>query len=162
MSRLLVNSSSMLMHGHSLFILSLLFPRLLSFSPSRFARTLFTADGKYDYLEDVDSAASLNFARKWNAATIAANGDPEQSPTYSSVLKILESKEKVPHAYKVGYTYVYNLWQDATNKRGLWRRTHYSTFADASNHGDSKDMQWETVLDLDKLNEKEGKSWVWK
>jgi prolyl oligopeptidase len=49
----------------------------------------------------------------------------------------------------------YNFWQDANNKRGLWRRTSLDEYR-------KPNPQWETVLDLDKLGEAEKENWVWK
>ena len=49
---------------------------------------------------------------------------------------------------------VYNLWQDPTNVRGLWRRTTAASYATAA-------PAWETVLDLDKLSADEKANWVW-
>ena len=54
---------------------------------------------------------------------------------------------------KIG-EHFYNMWRDAANPKGLWRRTtlaEYRTSAPA----------WETVIDLDALSAKEGENWVW-
>jgi prolyl oligopeptidase len=51
--------------------------------------------------------------------------------------------------------YIYNYWRDASNKRGIWRRTTLENYV-------SGDLQWDVVLDLDALAEDEGEDWVWK
>ena len=49
----------------------------------------------------------------------------------------------------------YNFWTDSVNLRGLWRRTSLEQYRTA-------EPEWETVLDIDKLGQAEGESWVWK
>ena len=49
----------------------------------------------------------------------------------------------------------YNLWQDAENPRGLWRRTSWESYL-------QDEPEWEVVLDLDALGSEEGENWVWK
>jgi len=50
---------------------------------------------------------------------------------------------------------VYNFWQDPEHERGIWRRTLLATYR-------TGDPAWETVLDIDALNQAEGKQWVFK
>ena len=49
--------------------------------------------------------------------------------------------------------YVYNLWQDEKNERGVWRRMSKVDFID-------KKTNWEVILDIDELSKKENKKWV--
>jgi prolyl oligopeptidase len=49
---------------------------------------------------------------------------------------------------------VYNLWTDAKNQRGLWRRTSLADYQNAK-------PKWEIVIDVDALGAAEKKSWVW-
>ena len=49
---------------------------------------------------------------------------------------------------------LYNLWQDASHPRGLWRRTTLAEYRKAR-------PAWETVIDLDALGQAEGENWVW-
>src|SRR4029077_3760941 len=69
------------------------------------------------------------------------------------LLKILDSKEKIPFVAKRG-DHFYNFWRDEKNKRGLWRRTTLEEYRKA-------EPKWETVLDLDALGESEKENWVW-
>ena len=50
---------------------------------------------------------------------------------------------------------LYNLWKDAQNPRGLWRRTTLESFR-------TKQPDWEAVLDLDSLAAEEGEDWIWR
>lgn len=68
--------------------------------------------------------------------------------------KIYKSKDKIPSAMLLGDV-AYNLWQGANHVRGIWRRTLLEDLLDG-------DPQWETVLDLDKLEESWQKNIVWK
>ena len=54
---------------------------------------------------------------------------------------------------KIG-DHFYNLWRDAANPKGLWRRTTLAEYR-------KQDPAWEIVLDLDALSAKEGENWVW-
>ena len=92
--------------------------------------------------------------KKTNDSCIKGIGQPTEHALHDRVLSILDSKDKIPHVRKIGKFY-YNFWQDANNKRGLWRRTTMESFS-------SPDTQWETVLDVDALCEQESESWVWK
>ena len=44
-----------------------------------------------------------------------------EAETQAQVLAILNSRDRIPFVRKMGEFY-YNLWQDAANPRGLWRR----------------------------------------
>jgi len=48
----------------------------------------------------------------------------------------------------------YNFWKDEQHRKGVWRRTTLESFKTAS-------PEWEEVLDVDALSEKEGVTWVW-
>jgi len=96
---------------------------------------------------------------------VAEVGDPEQSDAYAKILAIADSKDKIPHVCRIGgktgeeaARVYYNFWQDAENKRGVWRRTSLSSFR-------SEAPEWEEVLSLDALNahegRREGEEWVW-
>ena len=74
-------------------------------------------------------------------------GDPKQTQTYTRIKSILDSKDKIPHAYRIGNgadSQYYNFWQDEQHVQGIWRRTSLESYK-------SKDPQWTTVLDLDAL-----------
>ena len=76
----------------------------------------------------------------------------------TELLEALNASDRIPRLDRPGQIqrlgdFIYTLWQDDKNKRGLWRRTSLAEFA-------KPDPQWELVLDLDQLGRLEGKSWV--
>ncbi|GMH68079.1 hypothetical protein TrRE_jg10082, partial [Triparma retinervis] len=80
-------------------------------------KTRLLSSDPFVSLENVLSPSSLAFAKRQNARTIDALGDPSQSPRMKMVKDILDSKEKIKYAYLVGKENVYNYWQDETNPR---------------------------------------------
>jgi prolyl oligopeptidase len=116
------------------------------------------ADDKPDpqlWLEDVTGEKPLGWVKDRNAeSTAVLTKLPGFAETSDRILKILDSKDRIPFVSKSG-PYYYNFWRDARNKRGLWRRTTLDEYRKAG-------PQWETVIDLDELADKEKENWVWK
>ena len=111
--------------------------------------------GEHAWLEEGTGEAALSWAKEQNEATFRALGDPTGSATYDRVLKVLESKEKIPGVSKIGDAY-YNFWTSAANPRGLLRRVpSLEEFRKA-------EPDWEVVLDVDALGKAENESWVYK
>lgn len=113
-----------------------------------------SAEDPYAWLEDVQGEQALDWVRRQNATTEAElAGTPEFKRLEADLLAILDSDEKIPVVEKIG-EYYYNFWKDRNHQRGLWRRTTLDEYR--------KDKpNWETVIDLDALNEAEGENWVW-
>jgi prolyl oligopeptidase len=109
----------------------------------------------YLWLEKIDEPKSLDWVKAQNQRSKPAlEAVPGFKDGQARVLAILDAKDKVPYASKMG-KYLYNFWQDDVNPRGLWRRTSYADYV--------KDKPtWETVIDVDALNKAETASWVWK
>ncbi|CAM3670843.1 prolyl oligopeptidase family protein [Occultella aeris] len=108
----------------------------------------------YAWLEDVEGEQQLDWVRALNSEQAAVlAGTPEFAAMKARTLGILDSEEKIPDVSKIGDFY-YNFWRDAGHERGLWRRTTLASYRTA-------EPEWETVLDLDALNEAEGENWVW-
>jgi prolyl oligopeptidase len=108
----------------------------------------------YLWLEDVQGEAALAWVRERNAESQKLlMARPEYAPTRDRLLQVMNSKERIPYISRRG-AYVYNLWQDDTYKRGLWRRTSLAEYQKVA-------PAWETVLDLDALGAAEGENWVW-
>ncbi len=103
----------------------------------------------YLWLEDGKEVSS--WVEKENArSTEILETFPDFSALNSRFLSILNSEERLPYYKKRGdYHYDYRI--DEKNKRGLWVRIQK---LDSS--------EWEVVLDLDALSEKEQENWVWK
>jgi len=106
------------------------------------------------WLEDVQGEAALAWVRERNVESQKLlMARPEYAPTRERLLQVMNSKERIPYISRRG-AYFYNLWQDETHKRGLWRRTSLEQYRTAA-------PAWETVLDLDALAAAEGENWVW-
>ncbi|MFN4024413.1 MAG: prolyl oligopeptidase family serine peptidase [Hyphomonas sp.] len=107
------------------------------------------------WLEDVEGEAALAWVTAQNKRTLAElEADPRYAGLEASALEILNSAERIPEgAVRDGH--VYNFWQDATNVRGLWRRTPLESYA-------TEAPVWETLLDIDRLAADENANWVYK
>ncbi|MDQ3270210.1 MAG: prolyl oligopeptidase family serine peptidase [Pseudomonadota bacterium] len=108
----------------------------------------------YLWLEDVTGEKALDWVRSQNAKTQAELASTAQfKKLEAQILGILDSDEKIPAVEKIG-DYYYNFWKDAQHERGIWRRTTLAEYR-------KDDPAWETVIDLDALNQAEGENWVW-
>ena len=100
----------------------------------------------------------MEWVRSENERALAAiagpTGKPEDDPMFAKLRAIYDDKEKIP-AVRLRGDFVYNFWQDEHHVKGIWRRTTMDDFKTPT-------PTWETVLDVDDLASKEGKSWVWK
>ncbi|HEV8692844.1 MAG TPA: prolyl oligopeptidase family serine peptidase [Lysobacter sp.] len=108
----------------------------------------------FAWLEEVEGKQPLDWVRAQNSKTEAAlAAQPEFKQLEGDIRAILDSTAKIPGVEKIG-AYYYNFWKDAQHQRGLWRRTTLAEYRKA-------EPQWETVLDLDALNQAENEKWVW-
>jgi prolyl oligopeptidase len=107
------------------------------------------------WLEDVSGKRALEWVKARNAVTTSELAETEEfKQLYERLLKILDSKDRIPFISKIGPFY-YNFWRDEKNKRGIWRRTTLDEYR-------KSEPKWETVLDLDALATEEKENWVWK
>ena len=121
-------------------------------APAAAASTV--TEDPYLWLEDVQSDKALNWVRERNAAARARlESWPDFSPLRTNIREVLDSRDRIPAVRRRG-NHLYNLWQDAANPRGLWRRTTLAEYRKAQ-------PAWETVLDIDALGKAEGVNWVW-
>lgn len=108
----------------------------------------------YLWLEDVQGERALAWVRQRNAdSEKVLQAEPGFEGTRSSIRAVLDSKEQIPYVARRG-DWLYNLWKDAANPRGLWRRTTLAEYR-------KPQPAWETVLDIDALGKAEGENWVW-
>lgn len=115
--------------------------------------TITAQEDPYLDLEEIDGKKALDFVNTQNQKTFAVlEAEKEYASLYQKALTILNAKDRIVYPSITG-DYVYNFWQDATHVRGIWRRM---TTADY-NAGKSN---WDILLDLDALSEKEQKKWV--
>ncbi|MGB3440935.1 MAG: prolyl oligopeptidase family serine peptidase [Actinophytocola sp.] len=111
-------------------------------------------DDPYLWLEEVTGETALNWVRERNAETIAElTGGQRFTGLRDGIREVLDADNRIPYVRRRG-EYLYNFWQDATNTRGLWRRTTLESYR-------TDDPEWELVLDVDALAKAEGESWVW-
>lgn len=125
---------------------------ILLFGSESFSQSNQNKD-PYLWLEDVNGEKALEWVRNQNAIS---GKKIEESPLFESL------KERLLKAYndKIAYPeiigeYVYNLWKDEKHHRGVWRRMRISDYLNNKSN-------WEVVLDIDKLSQKENKKWVFK
>jgi prolyl oligopeptidase len=113
------------------------------------------ADDPLRWLEDVRGERALAWVRERNARTRALlTTHDDFAPIRERLLAVLNAAERIPHVARHG-DMLYNLWQDAAQLRGLWRRTTLAEYRKPS-------PAWETVLDLDALAAAEGENWVFR
>ncbi len=104
------------------------------------------------WLEEVDGAEALEWVATQNARTLARFSGPALDADADALAAIMDRPDNIPYVTRRNGQ-LYNLWKDATNPRGLWRRTTLASFqTDAP--------AWETVLDLDALASTENEDWM--
>jgi prolyl oligopeptidase PreP (S9A serine peptidase family) len=111
-------------------------------------------DDKFLWLEEVTGDKALGWVKDQNARS---QQELEAAPGFEKLrqrlLAIYDSKARIPGAVARG-KWLYNIWKDEANPRGLWRRTTLAEYK-------KKSPKWETVIDLDALAKAEGENWVW-
>ena len=106
-------------------------------------------------LEQVDGAEAMAFVAQENRKALAVlTGDRRYETFRREAEAILTATDRIPTPRFLG-SGVANFWQDATNPKGVWRRTSLTSYRTAN-------PQWETLLDIDALSRAEGKDWVFK
>ncbi|WP_067470720.1 prolyl oligopeptidase family serine peptidase [Dietzia timorensis] len=112
------------------------------------------------WLEEVEGADALDFARTRSDATLAAaEADPEYLALERDARSILDASDRIPWSQIRG-DWAYNFWRDASHPRGIWRRMPLSQFM-TSGGPDPASSHWELLLDVDALAAEEGVNWVY-
>lgn len=107
----------------------------------------------YLWLEEVDGARSLAWARAQNERTLTElQADPRFERFQADARRVLEARDRIADPVLLAGT-VYNFWQDDRYVRGLLRRSDWASYASGA-------PKWETVLDVDALSAQDGKTWV--
>ncbi|MEL7311127.1 MAG: prolyl oligopeptidase family serine peptidase [Pseudomonadota bacterium] len=107
------------------------------------------------WMEEVEGDRALAWVREQNDRSLAGlTAQAAYETNLEKAMALAVSDDRIPYG-TIRDGYVYNFWQDATNVRGLWRRTPVASYLT-----DSAD--WETVLDFDRLAKEEDKNWVYK
>ncbi len=136
--------------------MKILYVVILSFLVSGCVSPNLNVDDENVWLEEISSEESLAWVQQESARTKQLlSKDEDFEERRKRILKVLGSKDKTLSVRKRG-KYVYNLWKDEKNPRGLWRRVPYTYYVRGWK------LKWETVLDIDKLSKEEGAKWVFK
>ncbi len=109
-------------------------------------------DDPHLWLEDITGTQAVAWADAQSAKTLAAFETPRFHADCATLAALLDRPGKMPNVSRRG-PHLYNFWQDATNPRGLWRRTLLASFQ-------TDTPTWETMLDLDVLAGAEGEDWT--
>ncbi|KPF43586.1 prolyl oligopeptidase [beta proteobacterium AAP51] len=108
----------------------------------------------YLWLEEVQGEKALAWVRERNAESEGLlQARPGFDKLKTSLREVLDSREQIPYVTRRG-DWFYNFWRDASNPRGLWRRTTLAEYRKAQ-------PKWETVIDVDALGKAEKENWVW-
>jgi prolyl oligopeptidase len=107
----------------------------------------------YLWLEDVLGDEQLNWVRARNDPTVAQFAGEEFERMRTETLEVLDTDARIPYVRRRG-EYLYNFWRDATNPRGLWRRTTLDSYR-------SDATEWDVVIDVDELARTDDENWVW-
>ncbi len=105
------------------------------------------------WLEEVDGAAALDWVAQQNTRTLARFDGLDVELDADALANIMDRPDNIPVVTRRGNR-VYNFWKDATNVRGLWRRTWLESYQ-------TDTPEWETILDIDELAAAENEDWVY-
>lgn len=105
------------------------------------------------WLEDVTGDSALDWVRAHNAPTVDEFAGEQFESMRAAALEVLDTDARIPYVRRRG-EYLYNFWRDATNPRGLWRRTTLDSY-----RTDAPD--WDVLINLDEVARADGQNWVW-
>ena len=127
----------------------------LAFAPTAIAAQDTDADDPYIWLEEIQGERALAKVDQWNADTEAVLPDQPEYPLAKAWAKqILDDTRQIALPDAIQGDMVTNLWRDADNPRGLWRIASLESYMAGA-------PEWRVLIDVDKLGEDEGQSWVW-
>ena len=113
------------------------------------------ADDPYIWLEEIQGERALAKVDQWNADTEAVLAARAEYPLAKAwARQILDDTRQIAMPDAIQGDMVTNLWRDANNPRGLWRIASLDSYLAGT-------PEWRTLIDVDKLGEDEGQSWVW-
>ncbi len=109
-------------------------------------------DDPYLWLEDIEGERALDFVTRQNALTLKKFGNAGFARDRDILAAIYDRPDNIPYVMRRGGL-LYNLWKDANNPRGVWRRTTLDDFR-------RPNPNWEILLDVDKLASDENEDWI--
>ena len=127
----------------------------LAFASTAIAAQDTDADDPYIWLEEIQGERALAKVDQWNADTEAVlTAQPEYPLAKAWAKQILDDTRQIALPDAIQGDMVTNLWRDADNPRGLWRIASLDSYMAGA-------PEWRVLIDVDKLGEDEGQSWVW-
>lgn len=112
-----------------------------------------TAEDPYLWLEDVTGEEALDWVRARNEPTKTEFCDAQFETMRAEALEVLDTDARIPYVRRRG-EFLYDFWRDATNPRGLWRRTTLQSYRTDS-------PEWDVLIDVDELGRADNRNWVW-
>lgn len=109
-------------------------------------------DDPFLWLEEIEGKQALDFVERQNELTLQAFGGKAWEHDRDVLAAIYDRPDNIPYVTRRGND-LHNLWKDAVNPCGLWRKTTLDEFRKAS-------PAWEIMLDIDKLAAHEGEDWL--
>ncbi|MDI3563776.1 prolyl oligopeptidase family protein [Bradyrhizobium sp. Arg816] len=109
-------------------------------------------DDPWLWLEEIEGKQALDFVARQNQLTLAAFGGAAFERDRDVLAAIYDRPDNIPYVSRRGDD-LHNLWKDAVNPRGLWRRTTLAEFR-------KPHPAWEIMLDIDQLAAHEGEDWL--
>src|SRR3954466_10679622 len=87
------------------------------------------ATDPYVYMEEIEGAKALDFARAENARSLPQlQNDPRYAGLYADALKIVTAKDRIPGVRLAGDGTLHDFWQDAEHVRGIFRSTTLESY----------------------------------
>ena len=128
---------------------------LLSMMTLGLYENISAQEDPYLWLEEVDGTKALEFVNMHNKESFdKLSNTKDYKPIYDKSLEIYNSTDRIVTPTIYG-DFIYNFWQDKEHVRGIWRRTTKKSYL-------SGNPEWDLLLDLDKMAEKDGIKWVYK
>jgi prolyl oligopeptidase len=110
----------------------------------------------YLWLEEVEGQKAVQWCDAQNALAVH---NLQSSKSFEEIRAVYEQafsrEDKIVNPY-IHKGMVYNFWTDKNHPHGIWRRTPLTEFRK------SPEPNWEVLLDIDNLREKEKTSWVYR
>lgn len=123
-------------------------------NPVASAATGATDANPYLWLAQIHGKKALAWVEAQNGRSdLALKADPTYARDRSQILDVLNANTRIPQPM-LDHGWVLNFWQSADHVRGIWRRTTIADYA-------RKAPRWQTLLDLDQLDARLHKDWVW-
>ncbi|WP_375385075.1 prolyl oligopeptidase family protein [uncultured Microbacterium sp.] len=105
----------------------------------------------YLWLEEVRSDEALAWAAERSAETEATFASATRNALETRLRGILDDPDRLVVPSRHG-DFLYDVWRDARNPRGLWRRASRDSFRAGT-------PEWQVLLDVDALGVTEGTTW---